>query len=58
MYVQNVKFYIIHLQIIFTEELFIRFFYFKKLFVKKKNKNKSDYRKLYSLYGKKYCTNL
>lgn len=56
MYVQNVKFYIIHLQIIFTEELFIRFFYFKKLFVK--NKNKSDYRKLYSLYGKKYCTNL
>lgn len=36
MYVQNVKFHIIHLQIIFTEELFIRFFFTKELFVKKK----------------------
>lgn len=27
MHVQNVKFYIIYLQIIFTEELFIRFFF-------------------------------
>lgn len=54
MHVQNVKFYIIYLQIIFTEELFIRFF-LTKIIYKKKKKSKSDRRKSYSLYGKKYC---
>lgn len=36
MHVQNVKFYIIYLQIIFTEELFIRFFLTKIIYKKKK----------------------
>lgn len=36
MHVQNVKFYIIYPQIIFTEELFIRFFLTKIIYKKKK----------------------
>lgn len=38
MHVQNVKFYIIYPQIIFTEELFIRFFLTKIIYKKKKVK--------------------